>query len=310
MDSLYTSNSDIFIVNYNEQSKIFNKDDCKDIINKIKKEDPLFIFVGTQESRSGDDKHFQHALRSELESINYKLLHKIDASITGLIGDKNVRSRIYYNKNTVSFDKEETIKKLINRKNITLSKRKTSIKSIFSIDKKGLDNNFSINNKGNKNIKIEDISTKINSVSALKKIGSNKFYKRSICTKLEFTHYGKPKKFIFINSHLSNTADYNTEFISLISEFSLIDNWENGYNIFFFGYLKINDVENVIQPLSEQSKNNNFYKALLNSIYRRGNNTILYAVSNNNNNEYIKVNDTIDYYIRYKNSYSLVFQFF
>jgi ankyrin repeat protein len=197
--------NDILILNYNEKSNKFDENDCDQIISHIIDKNPLFICVGTQQSRSGGRTHYQHVLRNRLERINYKLLHKLDASVIGLIGDKNIRTRIYFNTHNVNFATE---------------------------NKKNLYANFPFKNK---DIKITNISSIKNNRDLKSIIGSNKYYKGSICTKLEFINYGILNKFIFVNSEFS---EYSSafEFVDLVSKFDLVNKWKNeNYNIFFFG---------------------------------------------------------------------------
>lgn len=243
---------DIFIISYNEEGKIFNDNDLTKLITEIciTYQSPSFIYVATQESRSGDDKHFQHVLRNRLEKYDYQLLHKVDASIFGSPYDKNVRSRIYFNKTKVSFLNEDKVKKLIKNKYITPPLKK----SIFNL-KKPEDRFDKGDTLSTERVKIENTISKKSEESGFKKSIFNiirskkpKFYNGSIYTELIFQcHNKKQYKFIFINSHLFYDKDLeNTgleerkrEFEALVKEFDLVNKWNNGngYNIFFLGDL-------------------------------------------------------------------------
>jgi hypothetical protein len=263
---------DIFIISYNEGNELFDKNDCDELFADIWRHRPNFIFVGTQESKSGTNKHYQHFLREELKSLNYKLLYKMDASyfgikITDKYSDKNVRSRLYYNTEHVSINK--------NKVNNLLKTKSINIPDEYSY-RFGLSTDYSkfkenINSNQNKNILIDNVSftktkgcgfgslgikkTMAKSIFSklinIKKAPAQTIFKSSICTKLIFERNGEEYKFIFVNSHLfykkkNNTGleDRQNEFECLVNEFGLPDKLKDGYNIFFLGDLNFRSFRN------------------------------------------------------------------
>ena len=219
---------DILIISYNEGAKKFNDSNCDEIINQILLEEPALIYVATQESISGGViDHYQHRLRHQLEDLNYQLLEKYDASISiptigGIIVNKNVRSRVYFNKDKVYYDV-----KYSNAKELLLSKIKITSKKFKESTKSG----FKSLGLLKKFFKVKDAPEPT-------------LFKGSIYTELILDINNNPVKFIFVNSHLFYKKKSNTgieerikEFNNLVTEFELIDKWKEGYNIFFCGDL-------------------------------------------------------------------------
>ena len=221
---------DILIISYNEGAKRFDDSNCDEIIQQILLEEPAFIYVATQESISGGvEDHYQHHLRYLLEDLNYQLLEKYDASISiptigGIIVNKNVRSRIYFNKDKVCYNIRCTNEResLLPKIKITSKKFKESTKSGFK--SLGLLKKF---------FKVKDAPEPT-------------LFKGSIYTELilDINNNNEPVKFIFVNSHLFYKKKSNTglqerikEFNNLVNEFGLIEKWKDGYNIFFCGDL-------------------------------------------------------------------------
>ena len=263
--------SDFLIVSYNEEAEKFTYNDCLPIIFKILDENPSFIFVCTQESKSGNFRniynagHYQHVLGNHITQLDYYVrLTKIDASVIG-IKDKNVRTRIYINTNNVRYDifnKTSGILKkfsILSNKN-TKNKLQNIIKedNSFNLDKnthdkyKHIDNRYIITSFGSK----KSIESGLGSDTGLgiKKVFT--LYKGSIFARLEFTKkikdVVKDYKIIVVNSHLfykksgsTGVEEREKELTDIIKEFKLIEHWREGYNIFFCGDMnfRLNKVE-------------------------------------------------------------------
>ena len=220
---------DILIISYNEGAKTFDDSNCDEIINKILVEEPALVYVATQESISGGvEDHYQHRLRYLLEDLNYQLLEKYDASVSipsikGIIKNKNVRSRIYFNKNKVSYNAKQ-----INQSTRLLDNKNNKIKITKKEFKESTQSGFKSMGILKRLFKIKDASEPT-------------FFKGSICTELILNDN---LKFIFVNSHLYYHKNTNTgieerkkEFVKLVDEFKLAEKLKEGYNIFFCGDL-------------------------------------------------------------------------
>jgi hypothetical protein len=248
--------SDFLICSYNEGNENFNYNDCLNIIYKILNENPSFLFICTQESKSGE-KHFQHVLGNILKKLNYVRLRKIDASVIG----KNVRTRIYINNNNVIYN---TMYKNLIKPYVTNSSNENNLV--------GIDNILNNKNKNNKYI-IKNLSNKTSESSGLglhTSIKAFTLYKGSIFTKLEFTkninNIEEEYKIIIINSHLFYKKSGNTgleerekELLALIREFKLIEYWKKGYNIFFCG-----DMNFRLNVVPDENKKKESYKSIIN----------------------------------------------
>lgn len=221
---------DILIISYNEGAKTFNDSNCNEIIARIKSADfPALVYVATQESISGGViDHYQHHLRHQLENMKYKLLEKYDASINiptirGIVVNKNVRSRVYYNINKVCYQEPNCITEHMSLlPKIEIASKKFKESSTSGFKSLGLLKKF---------FKLKDAPEPT-------------LFKGSIYTELILNINNKEVKFIFVNSHLFYKKKSNTglqerikEFKSLVDEFQLISKWNNGYNIFFCGDL-------------------------------------------------------------------------
>ena len=263
---------DILIISYNEGAKRFDDSNCDEIINQILVEEPSFIYVATQESISGGvEDHYQHHLRYLLEDLNYQLLKKYDASVSlptieGIIVNKNVRSRIYFNKNKVCFDNKDKVKELVRSKSIDIpkeNKKKICFRDCYKEEKIPIQSS-------NKLFSITNTSTKESKESGFKVILDSKLdstlFKGSICTELKFTYDEIEYKFIFVNSHFFYKKKFSTgiekreeEFEKLIKEFTLVQKWNEGYNIFFCGDLNfrlfsakyLNKINNIPEKIQE-----------------------------------------------------------
>jgi hypothetical protein len=221
---------DILIISYNEGAKKFNDNNCDEIMQQITSSKPALVYVATQESISGGViDHYQHHLKLRLLEEGYKLYKKYDASISiptinGIIQNKNVRSRIYYNTERVcSQNSNCNLEEFIYPPRIQIKNKdfKKSTKSGFG-------------------------SLGLMKLFKFKNAPKATLFKGSICTELilDINNNNQEVKFIFVNSHLFYEKKSNTglserikEFKNLVIEFKLIDKWKNGYNIFFCGDL-------------------------------------------------------------------------
>lgn len=255
--------SDFLIVSYNEEAEQYTYNDCLPILFKILNENPVFIIVCTQESKTGnfrniyDAGHYQHVLYNYITKLDYERIIKVDASVIG-IKDKNVRTRVYINKNSVLFDKSL----LKNTENNTENNNNYNPREAI------------INYNPNENILskhdylITDIDTKKSVESGLGSISNKTLYKGSIFTKLEIKNMNgieKDYKIIVVNSHLYYKKSGNTglekrekELSDIIKEFDLINYWNQGYNIFFCG-----DMNFRLNNVHESNKTNSGYKSII-----------------------------------------------
>ena len=280
---------EFLIISFNEAAQAFDFNDIASIIKKIYEEKPKFIFVCTQESATSGKEHFQHILGEILKKRNktnkielliqkmlnenniktkkttYNLLTKFDASqLTLLTGNKNVRTRIYYESSVV-----------LNNNN-----NKTNTENVSNEEQSLLNNNYSIKNYEIKKSKQSGLGSAIGAT----------IYKGSIFTKLNIIKNGVPFKMIIINSHLFYKKNKDTglnvrkkEFTDIIKEFNLIKLWKEGYNIFFCGDLNFRLVsyDGKMSPLYD-----NVSKNIINS-YVNNNSLYKYNFTNNHksNNE-------------------------
>ena len=232
---------DILIISYNEDNKNFNELDTKPIITKVFLENPKIIFVCTQESSSRSisstikTTHYQHILGEELKKNGYSLAGKFDAS-KSLLLDKNVRTRIYYKKDDVM---------IFNNVNAEVSSQLLNQQKKYKI----LTKNEDIGTKGCLNC-LKPVQKKINisrsksKISGLGTVLKNTLYKGSIKVKMTIRYDEYDYKIIVVNSNLFYKHDGNTgikereeEMVKLIEEFKLVEEWNDGYNIFFCGDL-------------------------------------------------------------------------
>jgi len=257
---------EFLIISFNEAAQAFDFNDISTIVKKIYEEKPKFIFVCTQESATSGKEHFQHILGEILKKRNknnkvelliqkmlnenniktkkttYNLLTKFDASqLTLITGNKNVRTRIYYESSVIL-------------NNIKTSKLSPNAQPIISNTNKKNNNNNMTNTENvsneeqsllnNNNYSIKNVETKKSKQSGLGSAIGATLYKGSIFTKLNIIKNGIPFKMIIVNSHLFYKKNKDTglnvrkkEFTDIIKEFNLIKLWKEGYNIFFCGDL-------------------------------------------------------------------------
>ena len=103
MNNIYVDNSKILILSYNEGNAQFKDNDCIELINIIKKNKPVIIVLCTQESSSNSSSNFQHIFTHNeyiTKEYNYEKIkgYKILGSIVSLGNNRNVRTRIFYDK--------------------------------------------------------------------------------------------------------------------------------------------------------------------------------------------------------------------
>jgi len=270
---------DFLILSYNEGQKNFVDDDCKKIIEKIRVEKPSFIFICTQESNKDSKNNYQHIFgKCITTNEKYKRLLKVDAFLTFTLYNRNVRTRIYYNEDSVC-NKEDKV-----------------------------------NNQKFKYL-IKEFEYKKSKKSGLGEHLKGTMYKGSLFTKLVIKKIIDTTeiKFIIINSHLSfkppnskgntNLNKREKQFYDIIDEFELKKYYNNKYNIFFCGDLNfrlalnatqnndknfIKRSEEIITKFSKKDENNNnknnnkiynkyideLYKSLQNKI-KESNNELL-----------------------------------
>jgi hypothetical protein len=104
--------SNILIFSFDEKNaeydSTYNDNKLSQFIEKVHKKKPNIIFICTQNSISRTDKHLQHLIGKKLPE-NYKRFSKVDATRQSNLKKlyyrnlRNVRTRIYYNTNTVDF---------------------------------------------------------------------------------------------------------------------------------------------------------------------------------------------------------------
>jgi hypothetical protein len=232
---------DVLLISYNEDSKQFNVFDTLPIITKVNFENPKIIFVCTQESSSRSlssaikTTHYQHVLGVELKKFGYSLASKFDAS-KSIIFDTNVRTRVYYKNDDVI---------IFNNSSIEVSSSLLGKENKYKI----LTKNEEIRTKGCINC-LKTSGEKINisrSKSGISGLGTtlkSTLYKGSIKVKMTIRKNDYDYKLIVVNSHLFYKHNGNTginkrkeEMIQLIEEFNLINEWYDGYNVFFCGDL-------------------------------------------------------------------------
>jgi hypothetical protein len=267
-----TEHPEFLIISYNEAAQAFDFNDISTIIKKIYEEKPKFIFVCTQESATSGKEHFQHILGEILKKRNktnkielliqkmlnenniktkkttYNLLTKFDASqFTLMTGNKNVRTRIYY-ESSVVINNIKTPKLSPNaRPIISNSNKQTNNESMTNNE--NMTNTENVSNEeqsllNNIHYSVKNVETKKSKQSGLGSALGATLYKGSIFTKLNIIKNGVPFKMIIINSHLFYKKNGDTglnvrknEFTDIIKEFNLIKLWKDGYNIFLCGDL-------------------------------------------------------------------------
>jgi hypothetical protein len=233
--------NDVLLISYNEDSKKFDSFDTIPIITKVFSENPKIIFVCTQESSSRSlssaikTTHYQHILGIELKKIGYSLAGKFDAS-KSIAFDTNVRTRVYYKNDDVM---------IFNNSNTEVSSLTSNTKNKYKILTKNKDpSNIGCFNCLKTSQKKINIMRSKSTISGLGTVLKSTLYKGSIKVKMTLRKDEYDYKLIVVNSHLFYKHNNNTgikkreeEMISLIEEFNLINEWHEGYNVFFCGDL-------------------------------------------------------------------------
>ena len=241
-------NPDFYLITFNEGAESYQYT-LQKYTSYLKELQPKIIAVCTQESKSGGQEHFQHIMKKYLTKNSYSLIQKYNASSRS--GDvipgktnKNVRTRIYYHQDFVSknidngMTNNENSNENSNTNFNTNSNRSSSVNSYNSnnIQSGGL-------NQTNK-IDIVSLYFKQSERSGLGSISQKTLYKGSIYAKLILNINHNVTNLVIVNSHLYYQKNGNTglkkrqtEFIDLINEFQLIDEWKQGAHIFFVGDL-------------------------------------------------------------------------
>jgi hypothetical protein len=126
----------ILIFNFDEEGHEYNNNyNIKDFLTDVDNKKPNIIFICTQNSKSRTDKHLQHII-GEMLPPYYKRFSKVDATRQSDLKKimyrnlKNVRTRIYYNTDTVY------VNNVFNR-----FKNQSSTKSIFTLSNNNIDEN-------------------------------------------------------------------------------------------------------------------------------------------------------------------------
>lgn len=282
---------DFLIISYNEGADNFSTNEAKmeltEVIEKIQTENPAIIFVCTQESKSAGNKHLQHVLGNILiDDYNYQLLTKVDASVSygSIMKNKNVRTRVYYNKELVS---NEIITKSKNNSFLHTKSLQFRNRNIINENESYKSNLSDLPNK----FIIKKVGTCKSKSSGLGSALNLTLFKGSILIRIEIEKNGKLFKFIVVNSHLYYTPGQGgknglekryTEFNNLINEFKLNQYYDDGYNVFFCGDLNFRlfkkDIEKDIKKdnlnisqeminLFEQNKINYFDETHVNELY-------------------------------------------
>lgn len=252
--------NDVLLISYNEDSKQFDVFDTIPIITKIISENPKIIFVCTQESSSRSlssaikTTHYQHILGIELKKNGYSLAGKFDAS-KSIVLDTNVRTRVYYKNDDVM---------IFNNSNTEVSSLTSNIENKYKILTKNEDpSNIGCFNCLKSTQKKINIMRSKSTISGLGTVLKSTLYKGSIKVKMTLRKDEYDYKLIVVNSHLFYKHNNNTgikkreeEMISLIEEFNLINEWQEGYNVFFCGDLnfKIYPYDSKKNKYLEESK--------------------------------------------------------
>ena len=210
---------DFLLINFNEEKRSFDENDCMSMLIKILLEEPSFIIVSTQDCKTSGKGHYQHILGEKLKDNGYDLLVKntIDT----------IRMRIYYNTKKVKFNKSEQKYKYRIMKGGDLIPSR--IKQIFK-KSNNLKENFSNSSNNSKNLE-KDIFLVKN--YGIKESNDKKYGQGLVFMRLEISRNDSFTKFIFINCNLSSNKE--DEFEKIVNDFKLVYYWEKGYNIFFCG---------------------------------------------------------------------------
>jgi len=243
---------DFLLINFNEEKKSFDDNDCMSMLIKILVEQPSFIIISTQDCNPKGKEHYQHILGEKLKSNKYNILLKNTKDI--------LRMRIYYNTNKVKFNEKEKSRFL---SFLSSSKeggdrgilKKTIIKKINNniSNKLILEENLSKSSDNSKNLNKDIFLVK---KYGMKESTDKKYGNGLVFMRLEISKNNSFTKFIFINCNLSLNREY--EFENIINDFKLLDYWEKEYNIFFSGSFNFT-FNPVLYKNTEISKNQSPY---------------------------------------------------
>ena len=216
---------DFLLINFNEEKRSFDENDCMSMLIKILLEEPSFIIVSTQDCKTSGKGHYQHILGEKLKVNGYNLLVKntIDT----------IRMRIYYNTKKVKFNKSEQKYKYTIMKGGDLIPSR--IKQIFK-KSNNLKENFSNSSNNSKNKNFNKNLFLIKNYGRKESI-DKKYGHGLVFMRLEIIRNDSFTKFIFINCDLSLNRESELE--NIVNDFKLVDYWRKGYNIFFCGNFNI-----------------------------------------------------------------------
>ena len=324
-----TSDKDFLIISFNEGSKDYTKSNLDEIMSNISGKNPKIIFVCTQESKSGSKTHFQHVFEERLyaENQSYKRLYKVDGSKTSIIGDKNCRTRIYYDSSSIENNMVYVTPRFFGEPSINGKYSKKTLNNLT-------ENEYYKNNGGSSTnrYQITSFGKYISKTSGLSSARNGTLFKASIFTRVELKDKnGEPYKFIVINSHLffqppklgdTGLQKRSLEFLSLINELKLAKLFEQGYNIFFCGDLNfrlsvskyaLNKIPIPQQYILEQASRNGGFIEILNEKFNIKNElNYLLNVATLNNQRQIESNTILNQLVRNKiiSQYSTNFELF
>ena len=277
-------NPDFYLITFNEGAESYQYT-LQKYTSYLSELQPKIIAVCTQESRSQGQKHFQHMIKNYLIKNNYALINKFNASKgVGFLGkNKNVRTRIYYHIDFVSKNTDNGMTNTENsNSNINLSSKSSLNKSRSSIINSNNSNSIQ-SGRLNQTTKIEVISLQFNQSkgSGLGTVLNKTLYKGSIYAKLILNINHNVTTLVIVNSHLYYQKNGNTglkkrqtEFIDLIKEFELIDEWKQGAHIFFVGDLnfRLFSLDSTFVPMPNLKKHqrpfSNLWKKKRNSDFK------------------------------------------
>jgi hypothetical protein len=240
---------DFLLINFNEEKKSFNDNDCMSMLIKILLEEPSFIIVFTQDCKTGGKEHYQHLLGERLKENGYNLLVKNTIN--------TLRMRIYYNTKKVKFNEKEKLwllSRLLTKKGGDKPQRilKSTIveKKYDNVSKNLIKENLSKSSNNSKNLEKDIFLVK---KYGIKESKDKKYGNGLIFMRLEISKNNSFTKFIFVNCDLS-LKDKDDQLENIINDFKLLYYWRKEYNIFFCGNF------NIFEPFLNLIKPENFIK--------------------------------------------------
>ena len=239
---------DFLLINFNEEKKSFDDNDCMSMLIKILLEQPSFIIISTQDCNPKGKNHYQHRLGEKLKSNGYNILLKNTID--------NMRMRIYYNTNKVKFNEKEK-SGLLSRLRVSqrggdqphrFFKRTTVEKKYNNVSNNLIKENLSKSSNNLKNLNKDIFFIK---KYGIKESIDKKYGNGLVFIRLEISKNNLFTKFIFINCDLS-LKDKDDQLQNIINDFKLIYYWRKEYNIFFCGNF------NIFEPFLNLIKPENF----------------------------------------------------